>query len=98
MHHSLHGIANRYSRENAHCEVFNFGLKSRMIQTVEAQIDEHGHIQLLEPLRLARPSRALVMILPSEAKEENETALLSEASLAVDWSREEEDKAWAHLQ
>ena len=68
-----------------------------MIQTVEAQIDEHGHIQLLEPLRLARPSRALVTILPSEAKEENETALLSEASLAVDWIREEEDKAWAHL-
>ncbi len=98
MHHSLHGIANGYSRENAHCEVFNFGLKFGMIQTVEAQIDEHGHIQSLEPLRLARPSRALVTILPSEAKEENETALLSEASLAVDWSREEEDKVWAHLQ
>jgi hypothetical protein len=78
--------------------MFNFGLKFGMIQTVEAQIDEHGHIQLLEPLRLSRPSRALVTILPSEAKEENETALLSEASLAVDWSREEEDKAWAHLQ
>jgi hypothetical protein len=36
--------------------------------------------------------------LNSSPKQENETAILSEASLAVDWSREEEDKAWAHLQ
>ena len=98
MHHSLHGIANGYSSENAYCGVLNFVREFSMIQTVEAQIDEHGHIRLLEPLKLARPSRALVTILPPEAKEENESALLSEASLAVDWSREEEDKAWAHLQ
>ena len=69
-----------------------------MIQTVEAQTDEHGHIRLLEPLKLAHLSRALVTILNSSPKQENETAILSEASLAVDWSREEEDKAWAHLQ
>ena len=69
-----------------------------MIQTVEAQTDEHGHIRLLEPLNLAHPGRALVTILNSSPKQENETAILSEASLAVDWSREEEDKAWAHLQ
>ena len=28
----------------------------------------------------------------------NEEALLSEAALAVDWSRPEEDAAWAYLQ
>ncbi|HUR52856.1 MAG TPA: hypothetical protein VMZ71_01910 [Gemmataceae bacterium] len=28
----------------------------------------------------------------------NETALLSEAALAADWSRPEEDAAWSHLQ
>ena len=28
----------------------------------------------------------------------NEEALLSEASLAEDWNRPEEDEAWAHLQ
>jgi hypothetical protein len=28
----------------------------------------------------------------------NETALLSEAALAQDWNRPEEDAAWAHLQ
>ena len=27
-----------------------------------------------------------------------ETALLSEAALAEDWSREEENEAWKHLQ
>ena len=47
---------------------------------------------------MTHPSRVLVTILPSHPKEENETALLSEASLAVDWNRKEEDEAWAHLQ
>ncbi len=69
-----------------------------MLQTVEAEIDEHGQIRLLEPLTVTHPSRALVTILPSHPKEENETALLSEASLGADWNRKEEDEAWAHLQ
>ncbi len=68
-----------------------------MFQTVEAQIDENGQIRLLEPLTLPRPIRVLVTILPSHPKEENETALLSEAALA-DWNRKDEDEAWAHLQ
>jgi hypothetical protein len=69
-----------------------------MLQTVEAQIDENGQIRLLEPLTLPHPTRLLVTILPSYPKAENETALLSEAALAVDWNRKEEDEAWAHLQ
>jgi len=69
-----------------------------MLQTVEAQIDENGQIRLLEPLTLTHHSRVLVTILPSHPKEENETTLLSEAALAVDWNRQEEDEAWAHLQ
>ncbi|MEI7869715.1 MAG: hypothetical protein WCI11_17650 [Candidatus Methylumidiphilus sp.] len=28
----------------------------------------------------------------------HETALLSEATLAEDWNRPEEDEAWSHLQ
>ena len=68
-----------------------------MLQTVEAQIDENGQIRLLEPLILPYPTRVLVTILPSRPKEENETALLSEAALA-DWNRKEEDEAWPHLQ
>ena len=69
-----------------------------MLQTVEAQIDENGQIRLLEPLTLPHSTRVLVTILPSYPKVENETALLTEATHAVDWNRKEEDEAWAHLQ
>ena len=44
-------------------------------------------------------SRALVTILDEEpAGSVSETALLSEASLAEDWNRPEEDEAWSYLQ
>lgn len=69
-----------------------------MIQTVEAIVDECGVVQLLEPLHLGRRHRALLTVLADEPSSAHETALLSEASLAQDWSRPEEDAAWAHLQ
>ena len=87
-----------FRKRNVSCYPLCNGLWSGMRQTVEAEIDEHGQIRLLEPLTVTHPSRVLVTILPSHPKEENETALLSEASLAVDWNRKEEDEAWAHLQ
>lgn len=34
-----------------------------MIRTVEAVIDEHGNVRLLEPVHLPAARRALVMIL-----------------------------------
>lgn len=34
-----------------------------MLQTVEAEIDVNGNVRLLEPLRLAKPTRALVTLL-----------------------------------
>lgn len=34
----------------------------------------------------------------NEIERTNETALLSEPTLAVDWNRPEEDEAWAYLQ
>jgi len=43
------------------------------------------------------PRRALVTIL-EEKPYPHETALLSEAALAEDWDRPEEDAAWSHLQ
>jgi len=70
-----------------------------MIKTVEAIIDEQGNVRLLEPVQLGSSHRALVTILddaPIVASEE--TALLSESSLAKDWNRPEEDAAWSHLQ
>ena len=62
-----------------------------MIRTIEATIDQKGHISLSEPVNLSSSCRALVLILDEEA-------LLSEASLAEDWNRPEEDEAWQHLQ
>ena len=70
-----------------------------MIQTVEAVIDEQGKIQLLEAIQLSVPRRALVTILDEgPTPSSDETALLSEAALAEDWNRPEEDVAWSHLQ
>lgn len=70
-----------------------------MIRTIEAIIDEHGAVRLLEPVHLPAARRALVTILEEEpALAADETALLSEAAHAADWNRPEEDAAWSHLQ
>ncbi len=70
-----------------------------MIRTVEAVVDEQGHVRLTEPVQLPRSQRALVTILDEEPTPEmDETALLSERALAEDWSRPEEDAAWSYLQ
>jgi len=70
-----------------------------MIRTVEAVIDEQGNLRLLEPVHLPSARRALVTILEDRpAVGAAESALLSEAALAEDWNRPEEDEAWSHLQ
>ena len=70
-----------------------------MIRTVEAVIDEHGNLRLLEPVHLTSARRALVTILDDHpATGVPDSALLSEAALAEDWNRPEEDEAWLHLQ
>jgi hypothetical protein len=69
-----------------------------MIRTVEAIVDERGDVRLLEAVRLPATRRALVTILEEPPLRPEETALLSEAALAEDWNRPEEDAAWAHLQ
>ena len=70
-----------------------------MLRTVEAVIDVHGHVHLLEPISLTGARRALVTILEEERDASvHETALLSEAALAQDWNRPEEEEAWSHLQ
>jgi len=70
-----------------------------MIKTAEAVIDEQGKVQLLKPLRLKKAHRALVTILETEPVINiSEAALLSEAALAEDWNRPEEDEALAYLQ
>jgi hypothetical protein len=70
-----------------------------MIKTVEAVIDAHGNVRLLEPVRPGGGRRALVTILDERPTDcSAATALLSEAALAEDWHRPEEDEAWKHLQ
>ncbi len=70
-----------------------------MIRTVEAVIDQHGRVKVLEPVHLPDMRRALVTILEeTPASRVAETAILSENSLSTDWNRPEEDAAWLHLQ
>ncbi len=70
-----------------------------MLRTVKAIIDEEGNVRLLEPVALPAARRALVTILEDDPGHlASETALLSEAALAEDWNRPEEDAAWSYLQ
>jgi hypothetical protein len=78
--------------------------RNNMTRTIEATIDEHGAIHLSEDVNVDGVRRALVTILDEPPLSETrrvpiltETALLSEAALARDWLRPEEDEAWAHL-
>ena len=71
--------------------------KAVMLQTIEATIDEHGNVRLLEPVQLSEQRGAFVTILPG-GSDTSEIALLSEAALANDWNRTQEDLAWSHLQ
>ena len=68
-----------------------------MLRTVEAIVENDGSLRLLEAVELRAGERALVTILREDAPP-HEAALLSEAALAEDWGRQEEDEAWAHLQ
>jgi hypothetical protein len=70
-----------------------------MRRTVETIIDAQGQVHLLEPISPAGARLALVTILEEEPVTSiHETALLSEAALAEDWNRPEENAAWSHLQ
>jgi hypothetical protein len=84
--------------------VYNVRRKSQegrpiMHRTLKAIIDEHGNIRLLETVPLPAGRRVLVTILEEEQLLPiDDVTLLSEAALADDWNRPEEDAAWSHLQ
>jgi hypothetical protein len=71
-------------------------LEGKMFKTVEATIDTDGHVDLKESVHLLHSCRAFVTII--DVSDVSETSLLSEAALAVDWEKPEEDAAWSHLQ
>ena len=71
-----------------------------MMRSYEAEIDASGRIQLLEPVNLRGPCRAVVTILKSASEEDTDEELLqfAQSALSQDWEKPEEDEAWAHLQ
>lgn len=68
-----------------------------VLRTIEATVEKDGTVRLHKKVRLPAARRAILTIL-DEPMPVSETALLSEAALAEDWNRPEEDEAWAHLQ
>lgn len=69
-----------------------------MLQSVKGIIDQNGELRVLENVKLPKSRRIIITILDEEpAEEEYNLALLSEAALARDWDRPEEDEAWSHL-
>ena len=65
-----------------------------MHTTIEAVVDEKGNIRPKEPVLLVPGSRVLVTVLRAAVAG---TTLLSEAALAADWQRPEEDAAWVQF-
>jgi hypothetical protein len=64
-------------------------------KTIEVEIDDSGTVRPMDPAASLPHGRALLVW---QTEPQHETALLSEASLAVDWLRPEEDAAWAYIQ
>ncbi len=71
-----------------------------MLKTIEAVLEKDGSLHLLENIELSQSKRVLVVFLEEDADANgvSDTARLSEASLAEDWNRKQEDEAWQHLQ
>lgn len=70
-----------------------------MLRTIKAVVEADGTVRLLERVRLNSARRAILTILEEDDEDVlSSSALLSEAALAADWSRPEEDAAWAFLQ
>ncbi len=67
------------------------------LRSIEVTVEKDGTVRLHKKVRLSASRRAILTILDEPAPIA-ETALLSEAALAEDWNRPEEDEAWAYLQ
>ncbi|GAB4579578.1 MAG: hypothetical protein Fur0022_23160 [Anaerolineales bacterium] len=69
-----------------------------MLQTIEAMPDQNGNLKILDSIQLPKRRKVIITILNEEPSDELiNLALLSEAALAKDWERPEEDAAWSHL-
>jgi hypothetical protein len=69
-----------------------------MLQAIEGIIDENGKLRILNKVNLPKSRRVIITILDEEPSDNAvNLALLSEAVLARDWDRPEEEEAWSHL-
>lgn len=69
-----------------------------MLQTFAGVLERDGRLITTERIHLSKPHSVIVTILDEVVTSEvSELALLSEAALARDWERPEEDEAWSHL-
>ena len=68
-----------------------------VLRSIEVTVEKDGTVRLPKKVKFSAPRRAILTIL-DEPMPIAETALLSEAALAEDWNRPEENRAWAHLQ
>jgi len=67
-----------------------------VLQTVEAVIDEQGHIKWLEKVSIKGSRRVLITLL-DEDESQDEVLYAAESALKEDWLTEEEDEAWEPL-
>lgn len=68
-----------------------------VLKSIEVTVERDGTVRLPQKISFPERRRAILTIL-DEPMLVAETALLSEAALAEDWDRPEEDEAWAYLQ
>lgn len=69
-----------------------------MLQTIEAMTDQNGKLKILDSIQLPKRRKVIITMLNEEPSDELiNLALLSEAALAKDWERPEEDEAWSRL-
>ncbi|MDO8844106.1 MAG: hypothetical protein Q7U98_15460 [Methylicorpusculum sp.] len=73
-----------------------------MLKTYEAVLEPNGQLHFLEAVPTPSTTSCRVLVTFTTEQQPADTALcgasLSEAALAEDWLRNEEDAAWAHLQ
>jgi hypothetical protein len=73
-----------------------------VLKTYEAVLEPDGHLRFMEDIATPIFESCRVLVTFTSPSQSLDAALcdvvLSEAALAEDWSRSEEDAAWVHLQ
>jgi hypothetical protein len=77
-------------------DVWHHKQRGIMLTTIKATIDKNKKVSFEEKIEFETPQIVLITFLTEETK--NESAILSEKTLATDWLKPEEDQAWSHLQ